>query len=168
MALKIRLARAGTKKKPFYRVVIAEASAPRDGRFVERVGTYDPRLPKDNVMRVVLKKERIEYWTKVGAQPTERVALLMAGAEMIQKPATPQRPQKSAPKKKAQERAAEKAEKLKAAKEAEAAEKAAAKEKAAEEKAKAAEESEKPKASKTDDAKDAEGKKEKEESEASS
>ncbi|WP_392505783.1 30S ribosomal protein S16 [Rickettsia sp. 2024-CO-Wats] len=74
MAVKIRLARGGAKKRPFYRVVVANATAPRDGDFLEKVGTYDPMLASDNSERVVLKKDRIEYWLGTGAKPTERVA----------------------------------------------------------------------------------------------
>ncbi|ABV75582.1 30S ribosomal protein S16 [Rickettsia akari str. Hartford] len=74
MAVKIRLARGGAKKRPFYRVVIANAAAPRDGDFLEKVGTYNPMLASDNSERVVLKKDRIEYWLGTGAKPTERVA----------------------------------------------------------------------------------------------
>ena len=128
MALKIRLARAGTKKRPFYRLVVAEATAPRDGRFVEKVGTYDPRLPKDNAARVTLKDERIKYWLSVGTKPTERVALLLGKAKLAPMPEQPNRPMKSKPKKKAQERALEKADKEKALKEAKEAEAKAKKE----------------------------------------
>ncbi len=134
MALKIRLARAGTKKRPFYRIVVAEATAPRDGRFVEKVGTYDPRLPSDNLLRVVLKKDRIEHWLSVGAKPTERAALFLAKAEMIPAPAQPNRPQKAAPRKKALERKAEKeAKQAEKAKEAAATQEEAAKKASAEE-----------------------------------
>jgi len=77
MAVKIRLTRLGAKKKPFYRVVIANSTAPRDGKFIEIVGTYDPMLAKDSPDRVKLKQERIQYWLSVGAQPTERVAKLI-------------------------------------------------------------------------------------------
>ena len=80
MALKIRLARGGAKKRPFYRIVVAEASAPRDGRYVERVGTYNPMVPKDHDQRLVLKNERITYWLGQGAQPTERVQKMLASA----------------------------------------------------------------------------------------
>ena len=104
MALKIRLARAGTKKRPFYRMVVAEATAPRDGRFVEKVGTYDPRLISDHESRVVLKAERLQHWLKVGAKPTERVALLLGKAKLTDMPAQPNRPKKAQPKQKAQER----------------------------------------------------------------
>lgn len=149
MALKIRLARAGTKKRPFYRLVVAEATAPRDGRFVEKVGTYDPRLPKDNAARVTLKDERIKYWLSVGTKPTERVALLLGQAKLAPMPEQPNRPMKSKPKKKAQERALEKAEKEKTLKEAKEAEAKAKKEAAAEAKkeAKAAAEAPKEEAS---------------------
>lgn len=77
MAVKIRLTRLGTKKKPFYRVVVANSTAPRDGKFIEIVGTYNPMLPKDSSERTKLKMERIQYWLSVGAQPTERVEKLL-------------------------------------------------------------------------------------------
>ncbi|AZU37197.1 30S ribosomal protein S16 [Wolbachia endosymbiont of Bemisia tabaci] len=73
MAVKIRLARFGAKKRPFYRIVIADSRAPRDGRFIERIGQYDPMLPKDNKNRVVVKADRLKHWLSVGAQATERV-----------------------------------------------------------------------------------------------
>ncbi|WP_395463148.1 30S ribosomal protein S16 [Wolbachia endosymbiont of Cantharis cryptica] len=73
MAVKIRLTRRGTKKRPFYRIVIADSRASRDGRFIERIGQYDPMLPKDNKNRVVVKTDRLKYWLSVGAQATERV-----------------------------------------------------------------------------------------------
>ena len=78
MAVKIRLTRLGAKKKPFYRVVVANSTAPRDGKFIEIVGTYDPMLSKENPDRVKLKQERIQYWISVGAQPSERVAKLIS------------------------------------------------------------------------------------------
>ncbi|NBR01880.1 MAG: 30S ribosomal protein S16 [Alphaproteobacteria bacterium] len=81
MALKIRLARGGAKKRPFYRIVVAEASAPRDGRYVERVGTYNPMVPKDHEQRVTLNAERITHWLGQGAQPTERVHKMLAAEE---------------------------------------------------------------------------------------
>ena len=84
MALKIRLARGGAKKRPFYRIVVAEASAPRDGRYVERVGTYNPMVPKDHDQRLVLKNERITYWLGQGAQPTERVQKMLASAGLTE------------------------------------------------------------------------------------
>ena len=73
MATKIRLARGGSKKRPFYRIVVANSRAPRDGDFIEKIGTYDPILPKDNAQRVTLNSERVSYWLSIGAQPTERV-----------------------------------------------------------------------------------------------
>ncbi|GFR21331.1 30S ribosomal protein S16 [Trichonephila clavata] len=73
MAVKIRLARFGAKKRPFYRIVVADSRAPRDGRFIEKIGQYDPMLPKDNKNRVVVKAARLKHWLSVGAQATERV-----------------------------------------------------------------------------------------------
>ena len=118
MALKIRLARGGAKKRPFYRIVVAEASAPRDGRYVERVGTYNPMVPKDHDQRLVLKNERITYWLGQGAQPTERVQKMLASAGLTEAPVIREQPKKSAPGKKRAEREAAAAE---AAAEAEAA-----------------------------------------------
>ena len=124
MALKIRLARGGAKKRPFYRIVIAEASAPRDGRYVERVGTYNPMVPKDHDQRLTLKNERIAYWLGQGAQPTERVQKMLATAGLMAAPEIREQPKKSAPGKKRAEReeaAAEAAAKAAATAEAEAA-----------------------------------------------
>jgi small subunit ribosomal protein S16 len=80
MSVKIRLARAGAKKRPYYRVVVSDARAPRDGAFIEKVGTYDPFLKKENVNRVMFKTDRIEHWLEKGAQPTERVAKFIKAA----------------------------------------------------------------------------------------
>ena len=80
MTVKIRLARGGAKKRPYYRVVIANDTAPRDGKFIEKVGTYDPLLDGTNVNRVTLKSERIEYWLSKGAKPTDRVAKFIEAA----------------------------------------------------------------------------------------
>jgi small subunit ribosomal protein S16 len=77
MSVKIRLTRLGAKKKPFYRVVVANSTSPRDGKFIEIIGTYDPMLAKENENRIKLKDDRIAYWLSVGAQPTERVAKLI-------------------------------------------------------------------------------------------
>lgn len=104
MALKIRLARGGAKKHPFYRIVVADSRCPRDGKFVEKIGTYDPFLAHDNPERVVLKTERARYWISVGAQPSERVALFLANAGLVEHPEIRETPKKSAPKKKAQEK----------------------------------------------------------------
>jgi small subunit ribosomal protein S16 len=106
MALKIRLARGGAKKRPFYSIVIADGRSPRDGRFIEKVGTYNPMLERDHADRVTLKEERLKHWLGVGAQPTERVARFLGNAGLMAKPEIRVTPQKSAPKKKAQERAA--------------------------------------------------------------
>ena len=110
MALKIRLARGGAKKRPFYRIVVAEASAPRDGRYVERVGTYNPMVPKDHDQRLTLNGERITYWMGQGAQPTERVHKMLATAGLAAAPVIRDQPKKSAPGKKRAEREAEAAE----------------------------------------------------------
>ena len=104
MALKIRLARGGAKKRPFYRIVVAEASAPRDGRYVERVGTYNPMVPKDHDQRMTLNAERITYWLGQGAQPTERVQKMLATAGLATAPVIREQPKKSAPGKKRAER----------------------------------------------------------------
>ena len=125
MSLKIRLSRAGTKKRPFYRLVVADTRSPRDGRFLERLGTYDPMLPKDHPERVRLKEERIRHWLGVGALPSDRVARFLGAAEIIPMPAQRNNPQKSQPKAKAVERQAARAEKAAAAAEAEAEAKAA-------------------------------------------
>lgn len=117
MALKIRLARGGAKKRPFYQIVVADSRSPRDGRFVEKVGSYNPMLPKENQDRVKLVEDRIKYWLSKGAQPTDRVALFLGKADMIQMPEIRETPKKSAPKAKAQERLKE-AEEAKAEKEA--------------------------------------------------
>jgi small subunit ribosomal protein S16 len=110
MALKIRLARGGAKKRPFYRIVVAEAAAPRDGRYVERVGTYNPMVPKDHDQRLVINGERISFWLSKGAQPTERVHKMLASAGLMAAPVIREQPKKSAPGKKRAEREAAEAE----------------------------------------------------------
>tara|TARA_B100000459_G_scaffold137064_1_gene93974 strand:- start:459 stop:962 length:504 start_codon:yes stop_codon:yes gene_type:complete len=115
MSLKIRLARGGAKKRPFYRIVVADSRMPRDGRFIERVGTYNPMLPKEHPDRVELKTERIQHWLSVGARPSDRVARFLGGAEIIAMPAIPEQSKKNQPKAKAQERMKEAAEKATAA-----------------------------------------------------
>ncbi|CAK0747144.1 30S ribosomal protein S16 [Azospirillaceae bacterium] len=104
MALKIRLARGGAKKRPFYGIVIADSRSPRDGRFIEKIGVYNPMLEKDHPQRVRIDAERAKYWLSVGAQPTDRVALLLGRAELAPIPVRKETPKKSAPKAKAQER----------------------------------------------------------------
>lgn len=107
MALKIRLARGGAKKRPFYRIVVADVRAPRDGRFVERLGTYNPALPKDNEERVTLNVERIKHWMENGAKPTDRVARFLDAAGLMKREAR-NNPKKALLGKKAQERLDEK------------------------------------------------------------
>jgi len=104
MALKIRLARGGAKKRPFYQIVVADARSPRDGRFVEKVGTYNPMLAQDHQDRIRLNTDRIKHWLSVGAQPTDRVALFLGKAQIIAMPERRDNPMQSAPKAKAQER----------------------------------------------------------------
>ena len=105
MSLKIRLARGGAKKRPFYSIVIADARSPRDGRFIEKVGTYNPMLERGHKERVVLKAERIQHWIKMGATPSDRVARFLGDAGLAPKPVYRETPKKSAPRAKAQERA---------------------------------------------------------------
>lgn len=135
MAVKLRLTRGGAKKRPYYYVVAANVTSPRDGRYIERVGTYNAMLPKDSDERVQLNVERCKHWLSVGAQPTDRVARMLDAAGLMKREAR-NNPEKSKPKKKAQERAAAAAE---AAKEKEEAAKAAS-EAPAEEEAAPAEE----------------------------
>jgi small subunit ribosomal protein S16 len=104
MSLKIRLARGGAKKRPYYSIVIADSRSPRDGRFIERVGTYNPMLDRSHAQRVSLKPERIQHWLGVGALPTDRVARFLGDAGLIDKPVMRETPVKSTPKAKAQER----------------------------------------------------------------
>ncbi|NVN12953.1 MULTISPECIES: 30S ribosomal protein S16 [Nguyenibacter] len=106
MSLKIRLARAGAKKRPYYHIVVADSRSPRDGRFIEKVGAYNPMLPSDHADRVRLVNERIAHWLSQGALPTDRVARFLGNAGLAPKPAYNEQPKKSAPKKRAQERAA--------------------------------------------------------------
>lgn len=103
MALKLRLARAGTKKRPYYHVVVADARSPRDGRFIERVGTYDPKLA-DTAKRVTLVSERVQHWLGVGAQPTDRVLRFLDAAGLLKREPR-NNPEKAKPGKKATERA---------------------------------------------------------------
>jgi small subunit ribosomal protein S16 len=105
MALKIRLARGGAKKRPYYSIVVADSRSPRDGRFIEKLGTYNPMLDRSHADRVTLKTERIQHWLRVGALPTDRVARFLGDAGLIEKPPIPDNPLKSTPKARAQERA---------------------------------------------------------------
>ncbi|MDF2496312.1 30S ribosomal protein S16 [Sphingomonas sp.] len=117
MALSIRLSRGGSKKRPYYRIVVADARSPRDGRFIEKIGNYNPLLGKDDEKRVVLDAERAKHWLGNGAQPTDRVARFLDAAGVRERPARAN-PKKAEPGEKAKERAEERAEKLKAAEEA--------------------------------------------------
>ena len=126
MATKMRLARGGSKKRPFYRIVIADERAPRDGNFIEKIGNFNPMVPKDHKERVVISKERAEHWLKVGAQPTDRVQRILAELGMMDAPKITEKTKKHLPKAKAQERIKAKEEAaLKAEEEAKAAAEAA-------------------------------------------
>jgi len=110
MSLKIRLTRGGAKKRPYYRIVVADARSPRDGRFIEKIGSYDPMKPKDSAERVVLDTEKVQSWLAKGAQPTDRVLRFLDAAGLAKRPAR-NNPKKAEPGDKAKERAAAKAEK---------------------------------------------------------
>lgn len=120
MALSIRLSRGGSKKRPYYRIVVADARSPRDGKFIEKIGNYNPLLAKDDEKRIVLDADRAKHWLGVGAQPTDRVARFLDAAGVKERAAR-SNPKKAEPGEKAKERAEERAEKLKAQQEAEAA-----------------------------------------------
>ena len=126
MAVRIRLSRGGSKKRPFYRIVAADQRAPRDGRFIEKLGTYNPLLPKDHEQRLVVDVEKVSAWLKKGAEPTERLQKLFANLGLCSAPVIREQPKKSAPRAKTVERLKEKEEKAKAAAEAAAAAKAEA------------------------------------------
>jgi len=108
MAMKIRLARGGSKKRPHYAIVAADSRMPRDGRFIEKLGTYNPLLAKDNEERVKMNIERVQYWLDQGAQPTDRIARMLEAAGVREKTER-NNPNKAVPGKKAAERAEEKA-----------------------------------------------------------
>lgn len=118
MALKLRMSRQGRKNLPFYHIVVADSRAARDGKFVEKIGVYDPRLPSDSDKRIVLNADRVKYWLSQGAQPSERVAIFLGKAGLAPMPAQFNRPKKSAPKQKTVMRLEEKAAKKAAAEEA--------------------------------------------------
>lgn len=108
MAVRIRLSRGGSKKRPFYRIVAADQRAPRDGRFIEKLGTYNPLLPQGHDQKLVVNEERVKYWLGVGAQPTERLQKILSSLGLTSAPVIHDQPKKSAPKAKAQERIKEK------------------------------------------------------------
>ena len=141
MALSMRLSRGGRKNRPFHRIVVADKRMPRDGRYIERLGTYNPLLAKDDPNRVTLNEDRIKHWLKEGAQPSYRVAVFLGKAGIAPMPETPNNPNKGKPSEKTTMRIADKAEKVAAKAEADkaAAAEAAEAEKAAKEAAKAAE-----------------------------
>ncbi|MDQ0304118.1 30S ribosomal protein S16 [Ancylobacter polymorphus] len=114
MSLKIRLARGGAKKRPYYRIVVADSRSPRDGRFIEKIGTFDPLKPKDSADRFTLDTEKAKAWLAKGAQPTDRVARFLDSLELVKR-APRNNPNKAVPGKKAQERAAEAAKAAEAA-----------------------------------------------------
>jgi len=120
--LKIRMSRGGAKKRPFYKIVIADSRKPRDGRFIEKVGFFNPLLPKEKKERLNLDIERIKYWLSQGAQPSDRIARFLGEANVIPMPKQKNNPIKAKPKKKAQERLAAAEEAKKAAEEAKKAE----------------------------------------------
>lgn len=121
MAVKIRLTRGGAKKRPYYRIVVADGRNPRDGRFIEQVGTYNPMLPRDHEDRIRLKTDEIKKWLENGAQPTDRVARFLADAGLMEKRVIRTQTKKDKPKAKAQERLKEAEQARKAAEEAAAA-----------------------------------------------
>ena len=118
MSLRIRMSRGGAKKRPYYRIVVADSRQPRDGRFLEKIGHFDPMRAKDNPERTGINVERAKYWLGVGAKPTERVEKILADLGLVAAPKYNQPTKQHLPKAKAQERAAEKAEKAAAAQQA--------------------------------------------------
>ena len=117
MAIALRLSRGGAKKRPYYRIVAADSRSPRDGKYLEQIGTYNPLLAKDSPERVKLNEDRARYWLGVGAQPSDRVLRFLDAAGILERQAR-NNPQKAEPGEKAKERAEEKAKKLKEAEEA--------------------------------------------------
>lgn len=109
MAIKIRLARGGSKKRPHYSIVVADSRQARDGKFIEKIGTYNPMLPRESEQRVTINTERAKYWLSVGAQASDRTAMFLSNVGLMAAPKRTDKPQKSQPKKKAQERMREEA-----------------------------------------------------------
>ncbi|MSP51033.1 MAG: 30S ribosomal protein S16 [Alphaproteobacteria bacterium] len=106
MALKLRMSRGGAKKRPYFRIVVADSRAPRDGRYIERLGTYDPLLPKGDANRVKLNLDRIKHWLSHGATPSDRVGRFLGAAGLIPVPERKNNPEKAKPRKKRQDREA--------------------------------------------------------------
>src|SRR3546814_8013213 len=107
MSLKIRLSRGGAKKRPYYRIVVADSRSPRDGRFIERIGAYNPMVPQDHPERLVLDVERAKHWLSVGALPSDRVTRFLAAHDLVSSRRTPRQPKAHLPGQKAQERRSE-------------------------------------------------------------
>ncbi|MEQ8509029.1 MAG: 30S ribosomal protein S16 [Rhodospirillaceae bacterium] len=122
MSLRIRLSRGGAKKRPYYRIVVADSRSPRDGRFIEKLGAYNPILPSDHEDRVILQEDRIRHWLSHGALPSDRVQRFLAKAGILEAAAIPEQTKKDKPRAKAQERLREAEAAAKAAAEAAAAE----------------------------------------------
>ncbi len=122
MSLKIRLARGGAKKRPVYRIVVADSRSPRDGRFIEKLGTYNPLLPSDHESRVTFKEDRVRHWLGLGATPSDRIHRFLAKAGILEAKAIPEQTKQNKPRAKAQERLRKAEEAAKAAAEAAAAE----------------------------------------------
>ena len=118
MSLKIRLSRGGAKKRPYYRIVVADSRFPRDGRFVERIGAYNPMVPRDHPERLVLDTERAKHWLSVGATPSDRVSRFLADADLVPARRIPRQTKKNLPGQKTQERLQEAEDAKKAAAEA--------------------------------------------------
>ena len=118
MPVRIRLARGGAKKRPFYRIVVADSRRARDGKFIDQVGTYNPMLPKDSPERVKIDVEKTKDWIAKGAQPSDRVTLFLSKLDVVEKPVITEKTKKHLPKKKAQERLAAAKEKEEEAKKA--------------------------------------------------
>lgn len=118
MGLRIRLARGGAKKRPFYRIVVADSRSPRDGRFIEKIGTYNPMVAKEHPDRIRLDEDRVKHWLSVGATPSDRVARFLGHANLIEMPAIPEQTKKNQPRAKTLERRAAAEEAKKAAEEA--------------------------------------------------
>ncbi|OIR06193.1 30S ribosomal protein S16 [mine drainage metagenome] len=115
MSLKIRLSRGGSKKRPFYKIVLADSRSPRDGKFLEKLGTYNPMLPHDHAERLIMREERIKHWLSVGAQPTDRVVKFFSQAGYIAARPQAEQTKQPMPKAKAQERLKEAAKAAEAA-----------------------------------------------------
>ncbi|NIA68222.1 30S ribosomal protein S16 [Pelagibius litoralis] len=146
MSLKIRLSRGGAKKRPYYRIVVADSRSPRDGRFIERIGSYNPMVAKDHPERIVLNTDRAKHWLSVGATPSDRVSRFLAAADLVPARRIPRQTTKAEPGQKAKERLQEAEDAKQAAADAAAAEAAAPAEEAPAEEAPAEEAAEEAKA----------------------